>query len=70
MLKGEIGVRNNEGRTALMCAVRSGHAHCIPELIQEIDIRENSNTTALMLAAASGNVKCVEQLFKQVGLTD
>ncbi|TNJ26133.1 Ankyrin repeat protein 1 [Giardia muris] len=63
----QIGKQDEDGKTALMWAVRGGHANCIPLLEKEIGIQENDGWTALMYAARDGHANCIPLLMNEVG---
>ncbi|TNJ27322.1 Kinase, NEK [Giardia muris] len=63
----QVGRKDGYGWTALMWAVRGGHANCIPLLEKEIGMQSNDGWTALMLAASNGNTDSVRLLLSEVG---
>ncbi|TNJ26193.1 Ankyrin repeat protein 2 [Giardia muris] len=63
----EVGRKDGDGWTALMWAVRGGHANCIPLLEKEIGMQDNWGWTALMWAAYNGRADCVRLLLSEVG---
>ncbi|TNJ26655.1 Ankyrin repeat protein 1 [Giardia muris] len=63
----EVGLRDNNGHTALMWAAYESHPECISYLKKEIGIQDNYGWTALMIAAYFGATECVESLISEVG---
>ena len=59
----EGGMRDEEGRTALMFAAKAGFAECVrPLLAKEAGMQNNDGATALMIAAEHGQLGCVQCL--------
>jgi ankyrin repeat protein len=78
----DLNVRDSQGNTALMLAVRSGNIEMVRLLLEndfgrfqqipgvELNMQNNSGNTALMLAVRGRNSKMVKELLKhQVDLT-
>lgn len=63
----ELGLRDNNGHTALMWAAYECHPECIPYLRKEIGICDNRGWTALMIATYFGAADCVEALISEAG---
>lgn len=69
----DIDVKNEVGKTALICAAASGHKDIVALLLQnhaQIDARDNFDSTALIYAAASGHRDVVALLLKHNAQVD
>jgi len=67
----EAGMRDGQGRTALMLAAENGHAGCLGVLAGEDGAVDGEGKTALMHAVAAGKEDCVGALAeREGGLTD
>ncbi|TNJ30758.1 Ankyrin repeat protein 2 [Giardia muris] len=63
----QVGMKDENGWTALMEAAIWGHANCIPLLEKEIGMQDNWGWTALMWAARNGETDCVRLLLSEAG---
>ncbi|TNJ27971.1 Kinase, NEK [Giardia muris] len=63
----QVGMKDEDGWTALMFAAWKGHANCISLLEKEIGMQDNWGWTALMRAAFNGQADCVRLLLSEAG---
>ena len=66
-------IRNNDGWTALMLAVRGGHGDIVQYLHQagaDINIKSNEGWTAVMVAASEGHGDIVRYLSAAAGAVE